>query len=178
MLKVLKPTSDEQNGATMLRYFDGHGAVRVHEAHNNALLMERADGPRSLVAMATTGGDADAAEILAATVLKLHAPRQTARPERLTPLREWFSALYRRERDTPLLGRCADRARRLIASEQDIVPLHGDLHHDNVLDGGERGWLAIDPKALIGERAYDVANLLGNPWPQRKPCPISSPPTA
>jgi streptomycin 6-kinase len=34
-----------------------------------------------------------------------------------------------------------------------------------VLDGGERGWLAIDPKALIGERTYDVANLLGNPWP-------------
>ena len=28
-----------------------------------------------------------------------------------------------------------------------------------------RGWLAIDPKALIGERAYEVANLLGNPFP-------------
>jgi len=29
----------------------------------------------------------------------------------------------------------------------------------------DRGWLAVDPKGLIGERTYDVANLLGNPWP-------------
>ena len=30
---------------------------------------------------------------------------------------------------------------------------------------GSRGWLAIDPKGLLGERTYEVANLLGNPWP-------------
>lgn len=41
--------------------------------------------------------------------------------------------------------------------------LHGDIHHDNVLDGGPRGWLAIDPKGLIGERGFDYANMLCNP---------------
>jgi len=41
--------------------------------------------------------------------------------------------------------------------------LHGDLHHANILDGGELGWLAIDPKGLFGERAYDYANILCNP---------------
>lgn len=30
---------------------------------------------------------------------------------------------------------------------------------------GVRGWLAVDPKGLWGERTYEVANLLGNPWP-------------
>jgi streptomycin 6-kinase len=113
----------------LLRYFDGDGAVRIYQSHDNALLMERADGPRSLVTMATTGGDAEAAKILAATVLKLHAPRQTARPERLTPLNEWFSALFRHEHDAPVLGRCAAAARELLANEQDVRPLHGDLHH-------------------------------------------------
>ena len=34
-----------------------------------------------------------------------------------------------------------------------------------MLDAGPRGWLAIDPKALLGEQAYDVANLLRNPQP-------------
>jgi streptomycin 6-kinase len=43
------------------------------------------------------------------------------------------------------------------------VVLHGDLHHDNVLDGGPRGWLAIDPKGLIGERGFEYANLFRNP---------------
>ena len=41
--------------------------------------------------------------------------------------------------------------------------LHGDLHHDNVLDFGERGWLAIDPKRLLGERGFDFANIFTNP---------------
>ncbi len=41
--------------------------------------------------------------------------------------------------------------------------LHGDIHHDNILDFGARGWLAIDPKGLTGERGFDFANLFCNP---------------
>jgi streptomycin 6-kinase len=41
--------------------------------------------------------------------------------------------------------------------------LHGDLHHGYVLDGGERGWLLIDPKGLLGERTYEYATTLCNP---------------
>jgi streptomycin 6-kinase len=41
--------------------------------------------------------------------------------------------------------------------------LHGDMHHGNVLNFGSRGWLAIDPKGLIGERYFDYANILCNP---------------
>jgi streptomycin 6-kinase len=43
------------------------------------------------------------------------------------------------------------------------VPLHGDIQHGNILDFGSRGWLAIDPKGLIGERSFDYANLFCNP---------------
>ncbi len=32
-----------------------------------------------------------------------------------------------------------------------------------MLDFGDRGWLAIDPKGLIGERCFDYANLFCNP---------------
>lgn len=165
MLKVLKHASDERNAAALLRYWDGGGAVRLYEANEKALLLERASGPRSLMKMATSGGDTEAAEILAETVARLHAPRPSEIPAQLTPLQEWFSSLYTHETSMPLLGRCAAVARGLLSIERDIVPLHGDLHHDNVLDGGQRGWLAVDPKALIGERTYEVANLLGNPFP-------------
>ena len=54
-------------------------------------------------------------------------------------------------------------ARQLLASPQDVVVLHGDIHHGNVLDGGPRGWLAIDPKRVFGDRGYDYANLFCNP---------------
>ncbi len=36
-------------------------------------------------------------------------------------------------------------------------------HHGDVLDFGVRGWLAIDPKRVRGERGYDYANLICNP---------------
>jgi streptomycin 6-kinase len=115
--------------------------------------------------MATSGHDLEAAEILATTVARLHGQRNSPCPTELTPLESQFSALYARAASMPLLGRCAAVSRDLLASARDAVPLHGDLHHDNVLDGGPRGWLTIDPKALLGERAYEIANLLGNPFP-------------
>jgi streptomycin 6-kinase len=37
------------------------------------------------------------------------------------------------------------------------------MHHENVLCFGNRGWFAIDPKGLIGERGYDYANIFRNP---------------
>jgi len=43
------------------------------------------------------------------------------------------------------------------------MPLHGDIHHGNVLDAGARGWIAIDPKGLLGERTFDFVNILRNP---------------
>ena len=33
----------------------------------------------------------------------------------------------------------------------------------SILDFGDRGWLVIDPKGLIGERGFDYANLFCNP---------------
>ncbi|HEX5872578.1 MAG TPA: aminoglycoside phosphotransferase family protein, partial [Longimicrobium sp.] len=51
----------------------------------------------------------------------------------------------------------------LLADPRDVAVLHGDLHHENVLDFGARGWLAIDPKGLLGERGFDFANLFCNP---------------
>jgi streptomycin 6-kinase len=43
--------------------------------------------------------------------------------------------------------------------------LHGDLHHENVLDGADRGWLAIDPKGIVGPREFDYCNIFTNSTP-------------
>lgn len=41
--------------------------------------------------------------------------------------------------------------------------IHGDFHHDNILLS-ERGWLAIDPKGVIGPVGYEIGPLMLNPW--------------
>lgn len=67
----------------------------------------------------------------------------------------------------PLEADLVDAARAtfadLLAPTQRPVLLHGDLHHGNVLRSDRRGWLAIDPKGLAGDAAYDCAAMLCNP---------------
>jgi streptomycin 6-kinase len=53
--------------------------------------------------------------------------------------------------------------RELLASSAPAMLLHGDLHHDNILRAERAPWLAIDPKGLVGEPAYEVGALLRNP---------------
>jgi streptomycin 6-kinase len=44
--------------------------------------------------------------------------------------------------------------------------LHGDLHHYNILSAERQPWLAIDPKGIVGEPAYETGALIRNPVPQ------------
>ena len=163
ILKVRTPSSDETLTAAMLDYYAGLGAVRAIKSDGDAVLMERARGTRSLWAMATGGEDDAAAEILAGLVACLHAPRDRAPPEGLTTLPEWFSNLFKRRDQLPIFAIAAAVTDTLLATPLEPCVLHGDLHHNNVVFDTARGWLAIDPKGLWGERAYDVANLLRNP---------------
>lgn len=61
------------------------------------------------------------------------------------------------------MAECSVVASELLGSQREHVVLHGDAHHSNILDFGERGWLAIDPKRVTGERYYDYVNVLCNP---------------
>ena len=70
-----------------------------------------------------------------------------------------------------MLAECDRVARGLLAAPREVVALHGDLHHMNVLDFGAQGWLAIDPKGLRGERGFEFATLLRNPDPRRALAP-------
>ncbi|EOR70454.1 aminoglycoside phosphotransferase family protein [Thermobifida fusca] len=48
-------------------------------------------------------------------------------------------------------------ARTLAWEEENAVPLHGELHPGNILDGGvRRGLVAIDPRGCLGDPAYDA----------------------
>ena len=49
-----------------------------------------------------------------------------------------------------------------LASMDTPVLLHGDLHHWNILSAERHPWIAIDPKGVVGEPAYEVGALLRN----------------
>ncbi|HYG44770.1 MAG TPA: aminoglycoside phosphotransferase family protein [Bordetella sp.] len=165
MLKVAR-LDEERHGGQLMVWWNGDGAARVLAHDCDALLLERAQGPLSLADLVRQGDDARATRILCATAARLHAPRPQPLPD-LVALDDWFRDLWPAAAGQGgLLGQCARTARDLLAAPRQVGVLHGDIHHGNVLDFGARGWLAIDPKRLYGERGFDYANLFCNPAPE------------
>jgi streptomycin 6-kinase len=158
-LKLLRPGEvEEERGVGYLQALDGQGAVRVLARDGAVILMEWCGGP-SLGDLVRAGQDEAATEVLCDTIRALHTA--AAPPGDLQPLGARFLPLTA-SRSTGDLAAAADLARALLASTPRAVALHGDLHQDNILLG-PRGWLAIDPKGVHGDPAYEPANAFRNP---------------
>jgi streptomycin 6-kinase len=167
-LKLLKPGigEDEARGGALLAWYDGSGAATVFGLAEDAVLMQWLDG-ESLGDLARSGRDTTATDILCDVVERLHTPRDTP-PPALIPLRQRFDALFKTHaaawphpaRD--LVARATGIAYGLFDKWMPAQPLHGDIHHDNILRAGN-DWVVIDPKALVGDPAYDYANSFLNP---------------
>jgi streptomycin 6-kinase len=99
-------------------------------------------------------------------------------PSGLRPLASWCAA-YERNRDAlsrgvegfpqALFQRADTLRQELLDSTPLPTPLHGDLHHFNVLLGRNAEWLAIDPKGLVGDRCFDVCQFFRNPSDEPTP---------
>jgi streptomycin 6-kinase len=162
MLKIAM-SEEERAGGVLMSWWSGDGAAKVLARDGDAILLERAEGDRSLAAFARQGRDDEACRIICDAVAKLHAQRGEP-PEGLVPLEEWFCELEpAAAKHGGILIKAVAASRHLLESPRDKVVLHGDIHHDNILDFEARGWLAIDPKGLFGERGFDYANIFPNP---------------
>lgn len=156
--------AEEKRGGLLMSWWDGKGAAHVMAQGGDAVLLERAMGNRSLAEYTRAERDDEATRIICAAISALHAHSAKPPPPNLVALVPWFKELWpAAEKHGGALTLSAATARELLARPQDVVVLHGDIHHDNILDFGDRGWLVIDPKGLIGERGFDYANLFCNP---------------
>ena len=147
-----------------MRWRDGHGCARLLDTDGDLQLLEFAGG-RTLLSELETTGDDWATEIACNVLAELHAPSQRPAPPTLQPLRDYFRSLFVKagtETTASQFTEAATIAERLLAGQRQAIPLHGDIHHENILSG-PRGWLAIDPKGLIGDPTFDAANLFYNP---------------
>ncbi|MFC7782711.1 aminoglycoside phosphotransferase family protein [Legionella taurinensis] len=163
MLKIVT-LDEEQRGGELMVWWHGQGAARILAHDQQAFLMERSMAQPSLMQLVKQGNDTEASQILCGVVKQLHTASTTQPPPRLLSLSDWFKALEpAAAKYGGVFSKALVVARSLLITPRDQVVLHGDIHHGNVLYFGNRGWLAIDPKGLIGERGFDYANLFCNP---------------
>lgn len=167
-LKILKPNeSEERRGSMLLNWYGGEGAATVFDMHGDTIFMEWLDGG-TLGDPVRAGKDEEGTIAIATVVSHLHRSRPDI-PDGLQPLRERFQTLFDTDVRTwphtarDLYARASGIALKLFDRPSPQIPLHGDLHHDNIMSS-DRGWLAIDPKGLLGDPHYEVANVFRNPY--------------
>lgn len=170
ILKLSFP-GDKEFGteAEALRLFDGGGICRMLglDLDRGAMLLERLEPGAPLT---TVDNDEEATAIAANVMRKLWRPAPANHNFPLVS--DWAGGFDRLRRrfdggTGPMPARLVEEAESLfadlLASQGGPLLLHGDLHQENILTAGREPWLAIDPKGVVGEAAYDTAALLHNP---------------
>lgn len=177
IVKACAPAGEFRVQAEALLIFDGRGAARLLEADraDEVMLLERCEPGTPLLALED---DEEATAIAASVMREVWRPAPPGHP--FPTVGDWGRGFARlRTRfgggSGPFPAPLVDEAERLFTdletSMADPVLLHDDLHHDNILAADRAPWLAIDPKGLVGEPAYDVGALLRN----RLPAPLVGP---
>lgn len=172
VLKAGVPSHELRSEITALGFYDGRGAVRLLDAdpETGLLLLQALEGETLLPLYLADDEAATRAAALVMRHLWRPAPQQSGLPSVATWGRGFARLRARFDGATgpfpaQLVARAAAIYDGYLAAPQTAVLLHGDLHHMNILAHGE-AWLAIDPKGLIGEAAYETGALLRNPLPQ------------
>jgi len=166
VLKIGLPHAEARFEAQALRCLDGRGAVRLLQASDDgfSLLLEHCLPGTDLWSLGDEEGNAVACQMLT---------RLWREPDPRAPFMSlsdyvatWWDDLPRitatadYERD--VVAEAVARGRELVANQPRSVLLHGDFHPGNVLAAQREPWLFIDPKPLVGEPAYDLAQWLYN----------------
>ncbi|MCL4541657.1 MAG: aminoglycoside phosphotransferase family protein [Chloroflexi bacterium] len=168
VVKIFFPTEEFANERATLLHYHGEGAIQLvcSDADCQALLLERVIPGTSAV----TVTEAQAVEAFLTVAPKLwHPPAGTYR---YPTVGDWGTGLDQfLERAAhepcnlplPLIIAARDTFQQLIASTSQVVVLHGDLHHGNIARSQRDFWLAIDPKGVLGDPAYECGAFLRNP---------------
>ena len=176
VLKVVKQPGDEWHSGEILEAFDGNGVARAHRRVPCAVLMERLRPGSSLVDLSLNGRDEEATDILADVIRRMSARALSMSllelPQHCPTVHDWARSFdrYLATRDDQIPMDLVAAGQRvylgLCASQRRPILLHGDLQHYNVLFDADRGWLAIDPKGVVGEIEYEIGAALRNPFEQ------------
>ena len=156
---VLKIGFNEKDVEGELKALQHFQMVKILNHDRHAILMERCI-PGTTLEHFVPSQDFRATEICIDIVRNIYKPSS----QFTTHLSTWLESIYK-DHDfqyLPFLEKARKITDDLLASSDENVVLHGDLHHGNILQNGD-GYVVIDPKGVVGERLYDIACFIRNP---------------
>jgi streptomycin 6-kinase len=168
IIKIGIPNPELRSEIETLTIYNGKKMVQLLKADPGAgvLLLERIR-PGTPLTEVQQEDDKKATTIMAELIRDMSAlvPKENNFPT----LTQWFETFQRIRNEKipsefiPLIEKAEEIVSELEKSKSAEKLLHGDLHFENVLLDEKKGWIAIDPKGVIGDPVYETARLLHNP---------------
>ena len=149
-----------------LQYFDRNGAVKLLDSDENKgwLLLEKCSPGVSLSKLKEDQ----------ATLIAIQTMQSLWRPIddnhlKFRHIKDWFQGLQRAKQSNSIVPKklihdAILMSEELLSSLGEVVLLHADLHHDNILSASRQPFLAIDPNGIFGEREYEIGAFMRNPY--------------
>ncbi len=170
MLKIGVPNRELTSEMHALRLFNGAGACRLldYDEEKGFLLIERLKPGTMLADMEDDEKRTHVAIDVMQGLWMSHIKTSGAN---FIQLKDWFAGLNEIRLGfnggvgpfpKKIFERVESSLPELLAGD-DICLMHGDFHHYNILLS-DRGWLAIDPKGVVGPVGYEIGPLMVNPW--------------
>ncbi|MFD0899949.1 aminoglycoside phosphotransferase family protein [Actinomadura sediminis] len=163
VLKVSFPHPGNVHEPDALAAWGGRGAVllRARDDGRFAMLLERA---RASTLAEVEDGD-EVAAVAGRLARRLAVPARPGLPRLRDRAEEWAARLRVDAAELPhtmprAVVDAAVATVRELARDQPETIVHGDLHAGNILRAEREPWLAVDPKGVVGDPAYDGGTLL------------------
>lgn len=171
ILKMGVPNPELTTEVLALRAYNGRGAARLldYDSVHSALLLERLSPGTELHRLGNNLQECETAARVMEQITILPPDKHE-----FPSIAEWVEVFDETEQEVDpqayglpvaMLDTARGYAEELIRTTGQDWLLHGDLHHFNILYDEQRGWTAIDPKGVIGDKAYQTARFFFNPSP-------------
>lgn len=166
VLKIGVPSPQFINEAKALEFYGGNGCVKLFAYDSSKLgMLLTLVQPGTTVRSFFPAKDDKSVEYACQVMKKLHTRTIDSKSDFPT-MDQWltlFDTLEVPEELRKHVTKARQLAHELKLSAQEQHLLHGDLHHDNILLSASGSGIAIDPKGVIGEQAYEVGAFMCNP---------------
>jgi streptomycin 6-kinase len=169
ILKHIHSPQEYGHEKVWLEYFDGNASVKLldYDDKEQILLLEKIEPGKKLSSLFPQE-DIKATKIAATLIKQLHKkPLELSEQKSFPTINMWLAKLHNfHDSQIPenLLKEAQELSHQLLETQGEKFLLHGDLHHENILQKS-KSWIAIDPKGVIGDLAYECGAYLRNPVP-------------
>jgi streptomycin 6-kinase len=165
ILKICLEDNSFMQEKAALTYYNGNGCVKLldFDAQYKGLLLHAIQPGNSLKSF-FPHQDPQAVDIAAGVMKKLHTQPINNTLE-FPHMNTWLSLFDTLELPNEMkkpVWSARQLAQQLSQSRKEEYLLHGDLHHENILQN-LNSWQAIDPKGVIGEPVYEIGAFMCNP---------------